>query len=96
MYEKDVIEDYDDVFNRGFSTILFNTKLENDIHKRSVDDFLYLEYEYPEIYAKAYNRDPEFYRFLKTMEIYGSTLDADTLLLLGTDGDLMRYLQKAK
>ena len=56
LYEKDVIEDYDDVFNRGFSTILFNTKLENDIHKRSVDEFLYLEYEYPEIYAKAWQR----------------------------------------
>lgn len=56
LYEKDVIEDYEDVFERGFSTILFNKKLENDIHKRSVDEFLYLEYEYPEIYAKAWRR----------------------------------------
>ncbi|MDB4324764.1 protease modulator HflC [bacterium] len=52
--------------------------------------------EAADIYAKAYNRDPEFYRFIKTMEVYGVTLDADTVLLLGTDGDFLRYLEKAK
>ena len=56
LYEKDFIEDYDDVFQRGFSTILFNKKLENDIHNRSVDEFLYLEYEYPHIYASSWRR----------------------------------------
>ena len=45
LYEKDIIEDYDDVMERGFSTILFNSKLENDIFHRSIDDFLYFEFE---------------------------------------------------
>jgi membrane protease subunit HflC len=49
-----------------------------------------------DVYSKAYNADPEFYRFLKTMEVYRSTLDAKTILLLGTDGDLLRYLEHAK
>jgi len=49
-----------------------------------------------DIYARAYNRDPEFYRFLKTMEAYRVTLDADTVLLLGTDGDFYRYVEQAK
>jgi membrane protease subunit HflC len=49
-----------------------------------------------DIYAKAYSSDPEFYRFLKTMEVYRATLDAKTILLLGTDGDLLRYLEHAK
>jgi len=56
LYEKDFIEDYDDIFERGFSTIMFNKKLENNIFDRSVDEFLYLEYEYPHIYAKAWRR----------------------------------------
>lgn len=49
-----------------------------------------------DIYAKAYNKDPEFYRFLKTMEVYETTMDQDTVLLLGTGGDFLRYLEKAK
>jgi len=48
------------------------------------------------VYARAYNRDPEFYRFLKTMETYRVTLDKETLLLLGTDGEYLRYLDRAK
>ena len=48
------------------------------------------------IYARAYNRDPEFYRFLKTMETYRITIDQDTLLLLGTDGEYLRYLDQSR
>jgi len=48
------------------------------------------------IYAKAYNRDPEFYRFVKSMEVLGDVLDAETVLLLGTDGEFLRYLESSK
>ena len=49
-----------------------------------------------DIYARAYNKDPEFYRFLKTMEVYKTTIDANTLLMLSTEGEFLRYLEKAK
>lgn len=52
--------------------------------------------EAADIYAKAYNKDPEFYRFLKTMEVYRSTMDSETVLMLGTGGDFLKYLEKAK
>jgi membrane protease subunit HflC len=52
--------------------------------------------EAADIYAKAYNRDPDFYRFLKTMEVYITALDTDTVLLLGTDGEFLRYLERAR
>ena len=52
--------------------------------------------EAADIFAKAYNKDPDFYRFLKTMEVYSQTTDKDTLLLLGTDGDFLKYLEKAR
>jgi membrane protease subunit HflC len=48
------------------------------------------------IYARAYNRDPEFYRFQKSMEILIDTMGPDTVLLLGTDGELLRYLEHSK
>jgi membrane protease subunit HflC len=48
------------------------------------------------IYAAAYNRSAEsraFYQFLKTMEIYEKTLDAETTLILSTDGEFYKYLK---
>jgi membrane protease subunit HflC len=52
--------------------------------------------EAADIYAAAYNKDPEFYRFIETMETYRDTMDADTTLVLTTDGDFYRYLNRAK
>jgi membrane protease subunit HflC len=46
------------------------------------------------IYAAAYNRDPDFYRFLKTMEVYTRTMDKNTILLLSTDGEFLRYMER--
>ena len=48
------------------------------------------------IYAKAYNLDPEFYRFTKSMEVLGVTMDENTVLVLGTDGEYLRYLEHAR
>jgi membrane protease subunit HflC len=52
--------------------------------------------EAADIYARAYNKDPDFYRFLKTMEVYRTTIGADTMLLLSTEGEFLRYLERAK
>ena len=52
--------------------------------------------EAADIYAAAYNRDPEFYRFLKTMEILQTSLEGETVLVLGTDGEFLRYLERSK
>ncbi|WDP88967.1 MAG: protease modulator HflC [Desulfobacter sp.] len=45
------------------------------------------------IYAEAYGQDPEFYAFLKTMELYKKTLEKDSTMVLSTDSDLMKYLK---
>ena len=45
------------------------------------------------LYAEAFNRDPEFYSFLKTLEIYKDTLDENTTLILTTNSDLLKYLK---
>jgi len=52
--------------------------------------------EAADIYAAAYNRDPEFYRFLKTMEVYRKTVDPQTILMLSTKGEFLRYLEQAR
>ena len=52
--------------------------------------------EAADIYAEAFSRDAEFYRFMKTMEVYRQTMDAKTMLLLSSDNDLLKYLDSAK
>ncbi|MFC1657402.1 protease modulator HflC [Candidatus Moduliflexota bacterium] len=48
------------------------------------------------IYAEAYNQDPEFYEFIKTLETYGDTFDEETWLILTTDGEFFQYLKGVK
>jgi len=49
-----------------------------------------------DIYAAAYNRDPDFYRFLKTMDVLRTSMDEETVLVLGTEGEFLRYLQQSR
>jgi len=44
------------------------------------------------IYADAYGRDPEFYRFLKSLEVYKTILAEKTTLVLSTESELLKYL----
>lgn len=48
------------------------------------------------IYADAYNRDPEFYSFLKTLDTYKNTIDKDTTIILTTDSEYLDYLKNSK
>jgi membrane protease subunit HflC len=44
------------------------------------------------IYADAYGKDPEFYSFVKALEIYNQSMDKDSTLVLSTDSDFLKYL----
>ena len=52
--------------------------------------------EAADIYAAAYNGDPDFYRFLKTMEVLKATMDTTTVLVLSTNSDFLRYLGRVR
>jgi len=45
------------------------------------------------IYAEAFGKDPEFYSFLKTLDVYRSVFDKDSTLVLSTKSDFLRYLK---
>ena len=46
------------------------------------------------IYADAYNQDPEFYSFLKTLDVYKNTVGENNRMILTTDTELYRYLRR--
>ncbi len=44
------------------------------------------------IYSKSYNQDPEFYRFVRTLESYKKTLKGKTTIILPIDSPYAKYL----
>jgi membrane protease subunit HflC len=48
------------------------------------------------IYAEAYNRDADFYAFMKSLETYEATMDPETFFILGTDSELLQYLERTR
>jgi membrane protease subunit HflC len=49
--------------------------------------------EATKIYAEAYGRDPDFYSFTNTLDIYKQTLDKDSTLVLSTDSEFFKYMK---
>ncbi len=48
------------------------------------------------IYAEAYERDADFYAFTKSLETYEITMDPSTYFILGTDSELLRFLEQPR
>ena len=50
------------------------------------------EAEAAHVYADAFSTDPEFYRFVRTLETYDKIFDKDTTVILPADSPLMKGL----
>ena len=46
-----------------------------------------------ETYADAYNQDPKFYRFWRTLESYKVALKDGSRIVLSTDSDYLEFLE---
>ena len=67
-------------------------KIESEAYRKSQELIGQADGEATAIYASAYNKDPNFYQFLKTMESYQDTLDKESWLILTTDSDFFKFL----
>ena len=52
--------------------------------------------EATKIYAESFGKDPEFYSFINTLEIYKKSLDENIKVILSTNSDFFQYLKKYK
>jgi membrane protease subunit HflC len=43
-----------------------------------------------DIYADAYNRDPKFYKLVRSLESYGKTIDEDSWVVLSSDSEYFK------
>ncbi|MHC4423331.1 MAG: protease modulator HflC [Planctomycetota bacterium] len=48
------------------------------------------------IYAEAYEQDPEFYAFVRTLEAYEKSLGSNTTIVLRSDSEFFQYLSPPK
>ncbi len=48
------------------------------------------------IYAQALEEDPEFYSFLRTLEVYRKALAEGTTMVLSSDSELFQYLSQPR
>ena len=71
-------------------------RIYSEAYKRSQEIRGEADAEATKIYADAYRLDPEFYSFLKTLEIYKATLGANSRAILTTDSDIYRYLKETR
>ncbi len=69
-------------------------RIESDAYRESVQIRGRADAEAAAIYAEAYGRDPEFYAFVRTLESYRKALKANSRLVISTDSDFYRFLQK--
>ena len=44
------------------------------------------------IYGEAFQKDPEFYEFIRTLETYEKTIDGNTTLILPSTAEILKYL----
>ncbi|APR66027.1 protease modulator HflC [Thalassolituus oleivorans] len=48
------------------------------------------------VYASAYNRDPEFYAFTRSLKAYQETFRENDVILMKPDSDFFRYFKDSK
>lgn len=68
-------------------------RIESEAYRKTQDIMGKADAEAAGIYAGAYTRDGELYRFVKTLEMYRETFDKDTSLLMSGDAEVFRYLR---
>jgi modulator of FtsH protease HflC len=69
-------------------------KITSEAYRRAQEIKGKADAEATNIYAEAYNLDPEFYQFMRTLEIYRTTFAEQTLLLLSTDSEFLKFLKQ--
>ncbi len=68
-------------------------KIESEAYKTAQEIKGKAEAESTMIYAQAYEKDPDFYSFVKSLDVYQNAMDNKSFLLLSTDSDFLKYFK---
>ena len=71
-------------------------RIQSEAYRQAQEDRGTADAEAARIYAEAYNRDASFYAFMKSMETIEEAIDPNTVLVLTTEGALLRYMDEPR
>jgi membrane protease subunit HflC len=71
-------------------------RIESEAYQTSVEVRGKADARAAAIYAGAYGKDHEFYRFMRSLESYRKSVRDNAKMVISTDSDFYRYLQQAR
>ncbi len=69
-------------------------KIQSEAYRKAQEIKGKADAEATRIYAEAFSLDPEFYTFIQALTIYQSSLSKKSRMVLSTDNDFLRYLNR--
>ncbi len=70
-------------------------EIQSEAYRKALEIEGEADAEATKIYAESFNKDPEFYAFLETLESYRKTLGKKTRFITTTKGDYFRFFKEA-
>lgn len=68
-------------------------EISSEAYRRAAEIKGKADAESTRIYAQAFNRDPDFYSFYKSLDVYREVMDKKSSLILSTDSDFLELLK---
>jgi membrane protease subunit HflC len=71
-------------------------RIQSEAYRKAQETRGKADAESTRVYADAHNRDASFYAFTKSLEAYEKAVDPKTILILSTEGELLRYFERSR
>lgn len=92
LYESEAQEEMNKILGQTKKEL---DQIEGEMEQKSAEIRGQADAEVIRLTAEAYGRSPEFYAFLRQLEVLKNTLGSDTRLIMSTDNDLFRMLKES-
>jgi membrane protease subunit HflC len=90
LYESEAIEEQNKILGQTQKEL---DLIEGEMEQKSAEIKGQADAQVIQLTAEAYGRSPEFYEFLRRLEVLKATHDKNTRLILSTESDLFRMLK---
>jgi modulator of FtsH protease HflC len=91
LYDSEALEEKNRILGQTQKEL---DQIEGEMEQKSAEIRGEANAQVIELTAKAYGQSPEFYEFLRRLEVLKKTLNRDTRLILSTESDLFQMLKR--
>lgn len=91
LYDSEALEEKNRILGQTQKEL---DQIEGEMEQKSAEIRGAADAKVIELTAKAYAQSPEFYEFLRRLEVLKKTIDQDTRLILSTESDLFKMLKE--